>query len=245
MKFKSYSLLRDYRSYFLDLAVKDTKKWCVLPDQLVEARKHSDQHWIQLFTNTASQPISGDDARRFLITFMLIRASWKVEDVAKAMNQFASIHSFNPIGDIPAFATQLRGMNILKRRQTSAASKIANFMYPNAKVYIWDALATKSARLRDHERVETKRCPLGIYTKDKEHDYARFHAACTLAHEDENAKSDFKEAVAHLDAHFKAQGGPLANREKVSIDFIKRRLLDKLMFWEGWAVDRKALPTHL
>jgi hypothetical protein len=245
MAFNEYSALRAHRLHFLDLAVKDTKKWCVLPDQLAEPKKPSDQHWIRLFATAASRPVTKDDAKAFLITFMLIRASWKLENVASAINLFAGIETLEPTSSIEAFAKQLRKLNALERRQTSAASKIANFAYPRAQVYIWDALATKSARLRDKERSGSRSRALGIYKEGAEHDYAAFHAACALAHEEERAKPDFLEAVAHLDAYFQAQGGPMANRDDVPLGFIERRLLDKLMFWEGWAVDRKTLPAGL
>ncbi len=35
------------------------------------------------------------------------------------------------------------------------------------------------------------------------------------------------------------------SRNKVPDHFIERRLLDKLMFWEGWAVDRRQLPVFV
>lgn len=245
MVFDDYAELRTHRSRFLDLAVRDTIKWCVPPDQMAESRKPSDQHWIQLFKTSGDIPVSSADARRFLITFMLIRASWNLEEVAEGINQFSALRPFRPIDAIPSFANELRRMNVLQRQQTSAASKIANFAHPTAAVYIWDALATKSARLRDRERGAKQPRNLGIYKTGGEHDYAAFHAACVLAHDDEKKRADFVDAVAHLDTHFRSQAGPLRDRDSIPTDFIERRLLDKLMFWEGWAIDRKKLPEEL
>lgn len=245
MPFSEYSTLRAHRAHFLKLAVDDTKKWCVLPGQLVDAKKPSDQHWIDLFAKAGDRPVAAEDAKKFLVTFMLIRASWDVHQVAAAINRLAGADTFEPTTSIPSFAAELREMNRLRSRQTSAASKIANFAHPGAQVYIWDALATKSARLRDKDRTGSRSRPLSIYRMETEHDYAGFHAACSSAHNDERSSSDFMSAVAELDAHFQAVGGPMADRRTVPLDFIERRLLDKLMFWEGWAVDRKALPQAL
>lgn len=242
MIFSNYSDLMVYRSNFLELAIQDTKKWCVLPDQPAERQKPSDQYWIQLFAHASSQPVTSANAKQFLITFQLIRASWQLDDVASAINRFASTENFIPTQSITEFSTELRALNKFMRRQTSAASKIANFAYPSAQVYIWDALATKSARLRDKARKGASSHTLGLYTSGKEHDYNAFHGACALTHQEEKRQSDFAAAVVQLDAHFIAQGGPMANRDIIPLDFIERRLLDKLMFWEGWAVDRKALP---
>jgi hypothetical protein len=32
------------------------------------------------------------------------------------------------------------------------------------------------------------------------------------------------------------------NREKITREFIERRLLDKLMYWEGWSLKKGELP---
>ncbi|WP_139111445.1 hypothetical protein [Sphingobium sp. Ndbn-10] len=174
---------------------------------------------------------------------MLIRASWETEAVAAEIRGLASLPEFAPTVDIPAFAKRLQALNKRKARQTSAASKIATFVHPSSDVYIWDALATKSARLRARERGdEAAGADLDVYRNGKEHDYAAFHAACARAREEEVRQSDFQQAVTDLLAHFKDQGCEMSNRDKVPDHFIERRLLDKLMFWEGWAVDRGQLP---
>ena len=244
MSFKSYAALRAHRSLFLSHAVADVKKWCAPAGEIVEGRKPSDQHWLRKF-GADIQSVNGEDARLFLITFMLIRASWETDSVATEIRSLASLPEFAPTADIPAFAKRLQSLNKRKARQTSAASKIATFVHPSSEVYIWDALATKSARLRARERGDEAGTDLDVYRNGKEHDYVAFHAACASAREDEKQQPDFQQAVADLLAYFAAQGCEMSNRNKVPDHFIERRLLDKLMFWEGWAVDRGQLPTFV
>jgi hypothetical protein len=49
----------------------------------------------------------------------------------------------------------------------------------------------------------------------------------------------FDAAVEQLEREFSGGAGIMADREKISVEFIERRLLDKLMFWEGFCLREK------
>ena len=245
MVFNSYADLRAHRSFFLSIAVADVKKWCARPDEMVEDIKPSDQYWLRKFGLEIEQ-LCWEDARLFLITFKLIRAGWEIEAVATAIRDIAALETLAPTVEIPMFSGRLQRMNKRRSRQTSAASKIATFTHPECEIYIWDALATKAARLRARERgdeASTNR-KLDVYRIGEDHDYPAFHAACARARADEEGQPDFQRAVAALLEHFTAQGSEMSDRDRIPEHFIKRRLLDKFMFWEGWSVDHHRLPSN-
>ncbi len=229
------------RDFLLARALADAKKWCVGASATVGARP-SDQYWVALFRRLQSEPITEKEAHLFLTTFQLTnRVIWDKANVAAQMCALREQEPFEPVESIQRLAHVLRGCNARGTRQTSAASKLAMFAKPSAEVFIWDALASRSARMRDSCRdavdgtTPKRRASMSIYTTaDGEHDYAAFHAACARALHDEQRRPDFVEAAAMFAEYLAHTDGPMADRMLVPRSFVERRLLDKLMFWEGW-----------
>jgi hypothetical protein len=237
--------LDDNRITLLKKAAADVRKWCVSSDAKVGKRDRPDTFWIELFDPKNPDQISVDNATQFLITFRLIRASWDIPALAVLIDEFRRKPEFDPVADIPLLANDLREHNRHHTRQTSAASKIAAFARPKARVFIWDDLASRSARRRDWKREPKNkiRPSSALYGKQNgEHDYPELALACERAFEEERSCADFAESVEILDREFLLGGGTMANREKVPREFIEGRLLDKLMYWEGWSLKKKKLP---
>lgn len=233
------------RARFLDLAVKDTLKWCASPNETV-GRKPSDQYWMALLDTRSGIPINEKHAHSFLVTFQLTnRVIWDKPLVARIIEELRQSADFDPKIAIPALALRLRDANFRKSRQTSAASKLSNFAHPRSDIFIWDNLASRSARFRDWAR---SGCPGKSSSKtvylDRagNHDYSAFHEACRLIFNEECAKEDFSRAADQLIEKLRRRTGPISDTATVPDTFIKRRLLDKLMFWEGWTLKYPASP---
>ncbi|WP_159980638.1 MULTISPECIES: hypothetical protein [unclassified Novosphingobium] len=224
------------RRQLLTIASTDTLKWLVGPDDMVDTC-HSDQFWIREFASEAP-PVGIETVRMFLSTFRLTQyTQWDRPVVGTLVDDLRRIHDFDSCRDIPNLSKSLRAANHLNNRQTSAASKIANFTFPSAENYIWDSLATKSVRLR--EKLAGRRPD--AYTPGGEHDYPAYHAACRRAFEREMGQDDFTEQACLVTARVRAIPGPLADPQ-VPDAFFQRRLLDKLMFHEGSAIKNGSLP---
>lgn len=216
-----------HRAQLLETATEDTLKWLAGPDQPA-GTKPSDQFWIRAFARGAG-PFAPDDAHRFLVTFILtIMTRWDREKVAQEIDAFRETADFDPATHIPMLAEALREANEPRNRQTSAASKIANFAFVSAEVYIWDKLATGSVRLR--EKLGGRKPE--AYTSGGEHRYPAYHAACRRAFEREMGQDDFLQKVRIVIDQVRAIDGPLSD-PAVPDSFFQRRLLDKLMFHEG------------
>jgi hypothetical protein len=218
------------RAQFLREAVEDAKKWCPAPEVLVGG-KRSDQFWLQLFS-PASASVTADDAFCFLVSFQLTnRIAWDKNAVATRINKFRQEASSDVRAAISALALDL-GRCILsarKGRQVSAASKIAFFTRPCQDVYIWDQFARKAAGFRDGRSA----------TFD---DYASYSDSCARALEKERLREDFVDVFQEFRNYIRHVGGPMAESEIMDgSSFLERRILDKLMFWEGkWLQDRSA-----
>lgn len=237
------------RAQHLEKALDDAKRWCAAPNMLV-GNKPSDQHWLELFGSETQRSVDASDAHAFLTTFMLTnRVSWDKAAVAGVFNEYRE----TPAGPVEEDVQRLsfRLMDCIRSRnkslQTSAASKFALFAKPHARVFIWDQLASRSARLRDWTRASEK--PRSaflnkLYRRSTERqgrkvempDYAAYAAACAAALEEELAREDFRQAADDFTAYLSAMGGPMSNPVVADRDFTQRRLLDKLMFWEGHAI---------
>ncbi|WP_312489996.1 hypothetical protein [Sphingomonas sp.] len=228
----------DARAQLLVEAEADVRRWCRPRDQWIGGNRHPDTHWLALFTGLVTE----GDAHRFLVTFQLTNhVIWRKQAVAHAIMGLRAKPTFDPVIDIPVLAGQLSTEGRM-RQHSSAASKIATFARPEADVFIWDRLASKSARHRDWHRAGRTgwRRLNSLYRKADGHDYAAFWRACAQAREDERQKSDFRAARDRLIADFRggAGGAEMADPVHVPDGFIERRLLDKLMFAEGRWIER-------
>jgi len=238
-------MIDNYRCTLLGAAANGVKKWCCAADQLVDGRRRPDTFWMELFGGLEERRVTQQDAHLFLVSFQLTnRVVWDKPAVADIISDIQTAATFDPLVDVPALGKRLSEANRRRTQQTSAASKIATFARPTSRVYIWDALASRSARYRDWERGgRTARMKRKIlFTSGRDHDYPAFYAACDRALEDEREKADFVEARDTLIASFRAAAGAMADPQQVPDDFIERRFLDKLMYAEGWILDRNVGP---
>lgn len=225
----------EHRRQLLEIAYNDALNWLASADDLVGTRP-TDQYWVRNFAAQAG-PVQTETAQRFLSTFLLtIMTRWDNEAVARIIDDLRVKADFQAERDIPVLAETLRNANARKSRQTSAASKICNFVFLTAEVYIWDKLATRSVRHREWLANGSRgRCRAGLYTIKGDHDYPAYYSACRRAFEREMAQTDFMEKAEALTRHVRGISGPLAAPD-VPDGFFQRRLLDKLMFHEGRAL---------
>ncbi len=223
------------RDELMQLATLDTKRYCVAPDTMV-GRYHSDQFWMEVLAPNRVGQMDAALAHKFLVSFQLTnRIVWDKALVANEIRNFALHAPPDPVLAIMGLANGLRGANRRGTRQTSAASKTAMLGRPMDAAYIWDKLAACSARGRDWHRQgrPAKRHTRSVFLDKGEHDYAAHHAACARALADEREREDFQAAVVAVEEFLKGVGGPMANRDRVPIDFTERRLLDKLRAHPG------------
>lgn len=236
------------RSHLLEIARKDVLKWCAAPGVKI-GRSPSDQYWLTIFSSTSTYEISEDGARLFLVTFRLARTgTWNYATVAKIIMNFRQpgYRDADPTCLVGSLAKALQEADARKRNHISAASKIAVFSWPNLCIFIWDTMARRAARARG--RIE-----LGNPLSQGHHailnrgtaSYPTYHSACTVHFALENQRPDFKAATAGLIDELRRREGPLSRSGNISDEFIARRLLDKLMFWEGQYLRTGELPHHI
>ena len=239
--------IQSRRGDYLCLALRDARKW-LAPAHVRVGSLPSDQFWLQQFGTEVSKPVSPDCAHSFLITFQLVRYTrWDDARVADLIEEVRQLQDFDVVTGVSRLASKLRCANTRGTRQTSAASKLANFLKPSSSVFIWDTLATRSARARDYLRHDGKeRLRTGPYVDAVgDHDYAAYWRACKAALDDVCRSTEFKAAAQKLETNSRHCVGMIGNAAKVPDDFFDRRLLDKLMFWEGWALKRGRHPEQL
>lgn len=228
-------MLEAYRKELLAAAEADVIKWCGPHDQQI-GRNQPDTHWLMLFQGRYGGPVTAEQAHRFLVTFQLTMfRTWNIAAAAEAIRDTCDAAEFVPLAAIPSLSARLAPLVERSTQETSAASKIATFAQPTARVYIWDKLATRSARYRDWVRSgQTGRKKLGsLFAREGRHDYHAYYAACDRAMEDERERPDFTAARDRLIDRFRTGEGIMSDAAIVTDDFIERRLLDKLMFAEG------------
>lgn len=221
------------RFNFVQSAIEETLKWCVSPDQRV-GKHQSDQYWLIRLASGA-EPLQTADVRQFLRGFQLSRwARWDEDRTAAVVDRFRGTPLIARDAQIRHFSTALGACTRRGGRQTSAASKFAMFAKANAEIFIWDQLASRSARLRDACRTGARLGSLRNsrpYVDDAgTHSYTHFARACAAALAEERKLADFACAVDQVISALAAIDGPMKSLNR---DFIERRILDKLMFSEG------------
>lgn len=231
------------RANFLQRAVEDTIKWCAPPEEPVGKRR-SDLYWL-VRLSAGSPPIDSADAADFLVTFQLSRwVSWNTRCTALAVNRFRETVLSDRDTLIHQFAVALGVCTHRGHLQTSAASKFAMFSKPGDDVFIWDQLATRSARVRDAYRTSTQpRALRGVrYYLDSNgvHSYAAYAEACGAALAEERTRLDFNHAVDQVMLQIKISSGSLIG---INRGFVERRFLDKLMFGEGYWLRKRGTRT--
>lgn len=229
------------RPALIEKSLRDAIVWCGSPSDNSRLPHRSDQYWMLMFS---TPDVTAEKMKNFFSSFQLVRAGWDYGRAADLVNVFIGKSDIDPLVDIGSFALELRLATKKHSQQTSAASKIAMLAKPAAKVFIWDQLANRSTRLAEWVRsggasdVKLDRL-FCREARDKNdpvspHDYAAYARSCAAVLDEARATEDFQAAVHRFSEALSAVDGPMGDRSATNIDFLERRLLDKLMFWEGW-----------
>lgn len=237
------------RTDLLAEALAEAKKWCVAPGIPVERSKRSDQYWLTTFPSPAVT-VSDEDVRRFLSIYGLSRwVKWNERGVANCIEALRGEAESDPAATVSALTYALLGQIIgaTRTRQTSAASKIAFFTLPGRELFIWDQFAIRSARFHEWLSTNSERSPRSFhraYMLRGASDYGGFAVACRQKLAAERQRPDFGECVAAFGHYLRGVGGPMADGlDTGSGTFHERRLLDKLMFFEGRYLESTEKPA--
>lgn len=242
MKTKAlFNALADIRPVLLEKSLADAIVWCGAPDDESRRPHRSDQYWMRVFS---SPTVTAAQMKNFIGSFMLARASWDYSRAADLVNAMIAKKDFDPAIDIAQLALDMRMATKKRSQQTSAASKIMMFAKPAAGVFIWDQLASRATRLAEWHREGLKADASldRLYTRPvasqddptSPHDYAAYAAACAKVLEEQLASPDFQSILARFNEYLASVDGPMGGKVTAGTDFVARRLLDKLMFHEGW-----------
>lgn len=225
-------LLAQHRRRFINAGVEDTLRWCAHPDATVIGNHHTDQFWIQVFAPTAA-PISAHTARWFLRTLKLA-GDWDYEAVATLINDLRTAAVFRPHRDIPALAIALRQLQQDPDLVcTPAMSKLAQLVFLDAEVYVWQEPAWQSVLARRQHPLSGMALQNAPDWYASAHDYAAYHVECQRIFEREMARADFVEAADLVIGLLRTISGPLADAA-IPDAFFQRYLLGKMLFHEGW-----------
>lgn len=228
------------REHFLNAAREDLEKWCQNPSKRV-GRRHTDQYWIEKFHNS-NNPLLENEIHAFFSTFQLTRwMKWDLPKATHAINAFRKSNAddlnnkINELSDTLGNCLLYRDGQIRPAtQQTSAATKLANFIFPQSEVFIWDQLANRAARLREarlkNSRIPSLRNPRHYLDHNGKHCYASYAAVCAASLNEERTQEDFLAELGKIRTYLADEGGPMATLKG---DFVERRFLDKLMFQEG------------
>jgi hypothetical protein len=227
------TFLAERRRQMLNAATEDTLRWCARPEATVIGNHPTDQFWVQAFAPSARR-VEADMARRFLDTLKLATVDWDHVGASRIINDLRGSRDFLPERDIPELVQALRGANRQGVQCTLVASKLANFVFPTAEVYIWHEL-TGLVLLAERQPPSARpRLPVPAgYDRLDSCDYVAFHAACRQTLVGEMAQEDFVEAARLVTGLLRAVPGPLAD-PAVPDAFFQRYLLAKLLFHECW-----------
>ncbi len=228
-------VLPGMRAELLNKALENAKYWCVEPSKSTKDGP-SDQKWLEVFSvrHQRKNGIDAGTAYLFIKTFMLTRLGpWKKDELAAVITDFVNTDSFDRSRDVPALEKRLQKCtgSITPCQQTSAASKFAMFVKPNESVFIWDQLANRAVRWRNR-MPGALRAYYRLAGKNN-HDYESYAKACQIALDEEIKTPDFQQKLGDFVSFLKAEGGPMADRNQININFLERRLFDKLLFHEG------------
>lgn len=227
------------RAELLTTALEDCILWCGPPGKNIKniKSKYTDQTWADAFLNHAEK-LDGSFVHRFLVNYQLAnRVRWNKEKAASVIDWAIS----EDLDDLDEFIADLASRlqdcieSKNKGQQTSAASKIVFLLKPLEPTFIWDQLVMRSVRLRSWRGCRKSKKKLhSKFVQGKQHNYASFRTCCVQILKDELSKTDFREAAKAAEREIrKVKSGPMVNSSLFKADFFERRLLDKLMFWEG------------
>ncbi|MBY3155249.1 hypothetical protein HFO56_23280 [Rhizobium laguerreae] len=222
-------------------ALTDAIAVCGPPEDPSRLPHRSEQYWLQTF---ATPDVTPEQMRGFLASFQHVREKCDYGEAASLVNQLIESRDFDPLSSVECLADALRLVTERRKTQTIAASSLCMFAKPAAKVFVVSDLPSYAARLALWTRSDRASPPLlgvpfhadGWEEDCGTDDYATYAQACDLILDDMRASDAFGKALNRFMDHLDAVPGPMRARDGAPLDFIERRLLEKLMTCEGWYI---------
>ena len=231
--------MSDERELLLELALCDAKcQWAGREENCKEERKPpklSDCEAIELFAGGKFVGLpkkeQSEKLRDFLTTYEVAR-NFSKEQKNNLIKPLLDLREkgiraqVNHLIHTPLLVEELVcafqvGQSNLSRRIT-AASKLAMFMYPTDRIFIYDGVAGRAIRKRRGENTTGN--------------YSKFWNLCKKELEKEMKKEDFTNAVTDFKAFVKKFTPYIPRQDLDRADFFERRLFDKLLWREGQQV---------
>jgi hypothetical protein len=209
-------------------ALAEAIAFCGPPNDDSRLPLRSDQHWAATFS-TAS--VTAEQIQSFLSSCQFVRNERDYGRAAEIVNAFIQSKDFDPLVDIEKLAMALREVNERRLPQTLGASSIAMFAKRSAKVFIWDELPDLSVRLSASARLgeaDTSAWTGGSAS------YASYAEAYDDVLAELRASSAFQDALQRFTDYLAVIAGPFRSRDQTPMDFIERRLADRVLANEGW-----------
>lgn len=203
----------------------------------------SEQYWLQTFS---TPDVSPEQMRNFLAAFQFVRETCDYGEAAALANKLIGRQHFEPSIDIAAMAAALRVVTERRAAQTTAAAAICMFAKPHAKVFTMGDVHCYSARLSLWALSDREGPPLlgvpfhedgweaeGSYEAT---DYDAYAQACEGVVNGLRGVASFENALKRYTDYLESVQGPMRSRETTPLDFVERRLVEKLMAVEGWYI---------
>jgi hypothetical protein len=234
--------LSNVRDVIIAKALTDAISVSGHPGDAARLPHRSEQYWLQAFS---SPDVTSDQMRTFLGTFQSIRAGCDYGEAADLVNELIGKRDFDPLTDVETLAGALRVVTERRISQTVAAASICTFAKPNAQVFAMGDLHCYSARLVLWARSDRSTPSLlGVPFHDDgweagdgvRGDYVAYASACSVVLDELRSMDAFRNALRRYTDYLDSVPGPMRTRETVALEFIERRLLDKLMACEGWYI---------
>jgi len=173
--------------------------------------------------------ISPDMVRDFVRVYRLYRCvSWECNTLSDVVGSWPARSSGFHFGVLQSRIDELVDCHAQRKFLRSAASKLSFFTNPFSHVFIWDSNARRAI---DH------RYPLRAHPRQNgytDRELQRFWENAPSCLSDELGRGDFRRSlnsvVPLLDP---VRGSVFSSNEQLIRDFAARRLLDKLMYYEG------------
>lgn len=216
------------RGVVMAKSLADAVAFCGPPNDDSRLPRRSDQHWAETFSTANVAP---EQIRSFLSSCQLVHNERDYGPAAEIVNAFIKSEDFNPLVDIENLALALREVTERRLPQTVAASTIAMLAKRSDKVFIWDELPELVVRLSASARLgETARSAWSGASAS----YASYAEAYDDAMVEMRVSSAFQAALQRFSDYLASIAGPFRSRDVTPLDFIERRLADRVLTYEGW-----------
>lgn len=216
------------RGVVMAKSLAEAVAFCGPPNDDSRLPRRSDQHWAETFSTANVTP---DQIRSFLSSCQLVRNERDYGQAAEIVNAFIRTEDFNPLADIEKLAMALREVTERRLPQTVAASTIAMLAKRSEKVFIWDELPDLAVRFSTSVRLGE--AEFSAWTAGSA-SYASYAEAYDHVIAEMRVSSAFQSALQQFSDYLASIAGPFRSRDDTPMDFIERRLADRVLTCEGW-----------